>query len=248
MLAGRDREPNLSRSASRPAMYTAIRTGAVESAVFIGWSNAKELAYQASALGLDAYQITQSGWKVTKENVDKLLPDLRDVLGSVPPDTPVVIFCLDNSAFMGLKDDGSMTRISKCVEGDDGFHVQGALIVAPDKAFKFTMDQLRRMIDVCGDIPVFIISPWPRYVRCPCCSEAEHCTNFSEEDFVRTNLADLNKLRYQLRKITQPATVLDGLELICGGATPAKRQCRQFRAAGPRTQSTPGGISLQRWP
>jgi hypothetical protein len=217
MLAGRDVEPNLSRSAVRPAMYTAIRTGSIESAIFVGGSNAKELAHQASALGLDAYQITKSGWKITKDNVDKLLPDLRDVLGSVPPNTPEVFFCLDNSAFMGLKDDGSMIQISKCVEGDDGYHVQGALIVAPDKALKFTMEQLRRMIDVCGDHSVFIVSPWPRYVRCPCCSEADHCTNFSEEDFLKTILADLSRLRYQLRKITQPAVVVDGLELICGG-------------------------------
>jgi hypothetical protein len=34
---------------------------------------------------------------------------------------------------------------------------------------------------------------------------------------MRTILADLSRLRYQLRKITQPATVVDGLELICGG-------------------------------
>jgi hypothetical protein len=162
MLAGRDAEPNLSRSAVRPAMYTAvtaIRTGSVESAIFVGGSNAKELAHQACALGLDAYQITKSGWKISKDNVDKLLPDLRDVLGSVPPNTPVVFFCLDNFAFMALKDDGSMTQISKCMEGDDGYHVQGALIVAPDKALKFTLKQLRRMIDICSDHPVFISLP-----------------------------------------------------------------------------------------
>ncbi len=57
MLAGRDKDPNLSRSAIRPAMYTAIRTGAVEAAVFVGASNALNLAYSASALGLDAYQL-----------------------------------------------------------------------------------------------------------------------------------------------------------------------------------------------
>jgi hypothetical protein len=93
LLAGRDVEPNLSCSVVRPAMYTAIRTGSVESAIFVGGSNAKELAHQASALGLDAYQITKGGWKIMKDNVDKLIPDLRDVLGSVPPNTPVVIFC-----------------------------------------------------------------------------------------------------------------------------------------------------------
>ena len=69
------------------------------------------------------------------------------------------LLLLRQFAFMGLKDDGSMTHISKCVEGDDRFHVQGALIVAPDKALKFTMEQLRRMIDACGDHPVFIVSP-----------------------------------------------------------------------------------------
>ncbi len=52
LLAGRDKEPNLSRSAKRPAMYTALRTGAIEKAVFVGGSHASNLAYAASALGL----------------------------------------------------------------------------------------------------------------------------------------------------------------------------------------------------
>jgi hypothetical protein len=85
LLAGKDKEPNLSRSAKRPAMYTAIRTGAKEKAVFVGGSNASNLAYSASALGLDAYKIAKGGWKLSKENVDKLLPDLRDLLGTLSP-------------------------------------------------------------------------------------------------------------------------------------------------------------------
>jgi hypothetical protein len=216
MLAGRDKDPNLSRSASRPAMYTAIRTGSVEAAVFVGGSNALNLAYSASALGLDAYQLAKGGWKLTKENVDKILPDLRDVLGSVPPDTPVVLFCLDNSCFMGLAEDGSMTHISRSIEGDDGFHVQGALVVAPERALKNALEQKKRLIEASGTHPVFIISPWPRFVRSPCCSELEHTTNFAEPDFLKTIIADLNRLRYQLRKLVSPATVLDGFELICG--------------------------------
>ncbi len=133
-----------------------------------------------------------------------------------------------------------MTHISKCVEGDDGFHVQGALIVAPDKAQKFTMEQLRRMIDVCGDHPVFIVSPWPRYVRCPCCNEADHCTNFSEENFLKTILADLSRLRYQLRKITQPAIVVDGLELICGGGYSSEKAVQTIQSGWPSDPVHPG--------
>jgi hypothetical protein len=174
MLAGRDKDPNLSRSASRPAMYTAIMTDSVDAAVFVGGSNALKLAYSASALGLDAYQLAKGGWKLTKENVEQILPDLKDVLGSVPPDTPVVLFCLDNSCFTGLGEDGSMTHISLSVEGDAGFHVQGALVVAPDRVIKHVFEQKKRLIQACGTHPVYIIPPWPRFVRSPCCSELEH--------------------------------------------------------------------------
>jgi hypothetical protein len=144
LLAGRDKEPNLSRSAKRPAMYSALRTGAIEKAVFVGGSNAGNLAVSASALGLDAFRISKGGWKLSKDNVDKLLPDLKDLLSTLPPDTPVVIFCLDNTSFLGLNEDGSMNAISRCVEEDDGFHVKGALVVAPEKAMKYFLDQLKR--------------------------------------------------------------------------------------------------------
>jgi hypothetical protein len=93
LLAGWDREPNLSRSANRPAMYSAIRTGAVENVVFVGGSNANQLSFATAALGVDTYKHAQGGWKVTKDSIDKLIPDLKNTLSSVPPDTPVVFFC-----------------------------------------------------------------------------------------------------------------------------------------------------------
>ncbi len=99
------------------------------------------------------------GLKLSKENVDKLLPDLKDLRSTVPPDTPVVIFCRDNSSFLGLKDDGSMSAISRCVAEDDGFHVQGALVVAPEKAMKYSLEQLKRITAECGTHPVFGLTP-----------------------------------------------------------------------------------------
>jgi hypothetical protein len=64
-------------------MYTALRTGAIEKAVFVGGSHASNLAYAASALGLDAYKIATGGWKLSKENVDKLLPVLGEPGGQL---------------------------------------------------------------------------------------------------------------------------------------------------------------------
>jgi hypothetical protein len=223
LLAGRDREPNLSRSANRPAMYSAIRTGAVENVVFVGGSNANQLSFAAAALGVDTYKHAQGGWKVTKDSIDKLIPDLKNTLSAVPPDTPVVFFCLDNSSFMGLKDDGSMAVISRCVEGDDGFHVVGELVVAPERALSHVHVQLKRAVEACGDHPVFIVTPWPRFARTPCCSDVGHVTNFNNADFLSTILGDLNKHKTALRKALPSATIIDGLELISGAGYNAEK-------------------------
>ncbi len=148
--------------------------------------------------------------------MDKLLPDLKDLLSTVPPDTPVVIFCLDNTSFLGLNEDGSMNAISRCVEEDDGFHVKGALVVAPEKAMKNFLEQLKRITSECGSHPVFVLTPWPRFVRVPSCDDAGHVTNFSDPDFLVSLLSDLTKFKYQLKKAVTPAIVVDSLELICG--------------------------------
>ncbi len=69
---------------------------------------------------------------------------------------------------------------------------------------------------MCGDHPIFVISPWLRYARCPCCSELTHVTNFSDPDFIVKLLADLTKLRYHIRKELYQVKIIDGFELICG--------------------------------
>jgi hypothetical protein len=199
-------------------MYTAMRTGAIEKALFVGGSNAENLSVSASALGLDSYKITKGGWKLTKDNVDKIIPVIRETLAGLPPDTPVILFCLDNSSYLGLGEDGSMNAISRSSESDKKFHVTGALVVAPDKALSHALEQLKRLKDACGPNPVFILSPWPRFVRNPCCDAAGHVSNFSDQDFLQTILRDLTKLRYHLRKTFHPTMVIDSMELICGNS------------------------------
>ncbi len=50
----------------------------------------------------------------------------------------------------------------------------------------------------------------------PCCIDTSHVTNFGEPGFLQNILSDLTKLKFQLKKKLQPATVLDGIELVCG--------------------------------
>jgi hypothetical protein len=58
-----DPNPNLSRSAKRPAIYPAVRARSVESALILGGSNARNLAYATSSLGVETYQLVKGGWK-----------------------------------------------------------------------------------------------------------------------------------------------------------------------------------------
>jgi hypothetical protein len=83
LLAGLDPEPNLSRSSKRPAMYPAVRSSCIENIVFVGGSNARALSSAAASLGANSYNIAKDGWKITRENVDKLIPDLKEIMSSL---------------------------------------------------------------------------------------------------------------------------------------------------------------------
>ncbi len=49
----------------------------------------------------------------------------------LPSKTPVIFFCLDNSSFLAASEEGGLIPISNFVPEDDGYHVAGALVVAP---------------------------------------------------------------------------------------------------------------------
>jgi hypothetical protein len=197
-------------------MYPAVRSGSVERIVFVGGSHAKNLSQAASMLGIDSYMIATGGWKITRKNNDNLIPDLHELMSGLPIGTPIVLFCMDNSSFLAASEDGGMAPISKCVEGDHSYHVKGALVVAPERALQFAVDQLKRVVDEFEDFDIFIISPVTRYAASPCCTSLEHVTNFGDPDFLSTIISDLTKLKFQLRKKFQPAVVIDGIELACG--------------------------------
>jgi hypothetical protein len=165
---------------------------------------------------VETYQLAKGGWKLNKENVDKLTPDLKEILSGLPPNTAVIFFCLDNSSFLAASEEGGIVPISKCVPEDNYYHMVGALVVAPERVMQYEITQLRRAIAECGDFPVFIIRPWARYASHPCCTDAGHVPNFQDPDFLPDILRDLTKQKFQLRKSLAPATVLEGVQQVCG--------------------------------
>jgi hypothetical protein len=70
----------------------------------------------------------------------------------------VIFFCLDNSSFLAASEEGGLIPISKCVPEDDGYHVAGALVVAPERAMQYAIAQLRRAILRSAAISRFLLS------------------------------------------------------------------------------------------
>ncbi len=68
-------------------------------ALFIGGSNADKLANAAATLGVLSETITEGGWILTTSSVSIILPQVEPYCATLPPDAPVVIYCLDNSSF-----------------------------------------------------------------------------------------------------------------------------------------------------
>ncbi len=89
-------------------------------------------------------------------------------------------------------------------------------MVAPERSIQFSVEQLQRLIREFSEYVLYIITPVTRYVSMPCCNVQSHVTNFQEPDFLSQIISDLTKLKFSLRKKLSSATVLDGIELVCG--------------------------------
>jgi hypothetical protein len=80
---------------------------------------------------------------------------------------------LDNSSFSQADSDGVISQIVKLE--DNRYHVVGKLIVAHEITLAAAVAHLKRILAVCGERRVLIITPLLRYVNVACCDEATHC-------------------------------------------------------------------------
>jgi hypothetical protein len=217
-FSGLDENPNLSRSAARPMAKESQRKtkAATNATLTVGGSNATRLAEALANLGIDSYKLATPGWKLNKENVEKIVPDLKEILETIPQDAPVIFFCLDNTVFKVATAEGELTNISKCVAEDDGFHVNGSLVVAPDFFIKNQIELLKQLVSYCGGRTVLILCPVPRYATFRCCDDPGHCTNFDDPAYLTSLINDLARVQAAIKKAIPEATAVDTLETLAG--------------------------------
>jgi hypothetical protein len=74
---------------------------------------------------------------------------------------------------------GDLVPISK-IKGK--YHVAGELAITPLVLLKPMFETLMEIVKICGDRPIYILTPLPRYVLVPCCHDDTHCTNLVVRD------------------------------------------------------------------
>ncbi len=205
-FSGLDENPNLSWSAVRPLAKEIHEKKKVstEATLMVGGSNATRLAEALANLGIDSYKLASPGWKLNKENAEKIIPDLKEVLETIPKNAPVIFFCLDNTVFKVATEEGELTNISKCVPEDDGFHVNSSLVVAPDFFVKNQIEMLKILVSYCEGHTVLIMCP----------DDSGHCTNFNDPAYLASLISDLAQVNASITKAFPEATAVDTLEAL----------------------------------
>ncbi len=123
-----------------------------------------------------------------------MLPQIEAYCLTLPPEAPVIIYCLDNSSFCQADSDGVISQIVNWK--DNKFHVVGELIVAHEITMAAAVANLKRILAVCGNRKVYLIliTPLLRYINFACCDDTGHCTHRLVPDSALKLLLDLVRL------------------------------------------------------
>jgi hypothetical protein len=188
-----------------------------KSALFVGGSNANHLANAAASLGYYTETITKSGWVLSTAAVSTILPEFEAYCLTLPPETPVVIYCLDNNSFVCADVDGQLSSVSKLADGL--YHVVGELVVAHEVTLAASVTNLKRLIAMAGARMIFIITPLPRFLNMGCCEATTHCTHRLLPEAGSKILEDLRRLHGFIGSRLSTFTnvrVISGAELLTG--------------------------------
>ncbi len=105
---------------------------------------------------------------------------------------PWILYCGDNSTFAVLM---LMVFFLPSKGADDGiFHVVGELVVVHEVTMASGLKNLKRLLALCGDRQVFILTPLLRYAHVACCKAISHSIHGLILDFAVKSSEDLRRL------------------------------------------------------
>jgi hypothetical protein len=157
--------------------------------IMVSGNNAGRLGVSLDNIGKPAVDVTSSGWSLTPTNVN-IIKGLLEAECITKPDSPVVIYAMDNSCFMNMSSDGTISPIKKLEDGK--YHVVGDLAITPGILLRLTYAALDEIVKLCGERRIYILTPLPRYILVPCCDDDRHCVNLAvKDDISRQGVFDI---------------------------------------------------------
>jgi hypothetical protein len=91
---------------------------------------------------------------------------------------------------MNMTSDGTISPIKKLPDGK--YHVVGDLAITPGILLRPMYAALDKIIKLCGDRRIYILTPLPRYILVPCCEDDTHCVNLVvKDDITRQGVFDI---------------------------------------------------------
>jgi len=162
----------------------------------VGSSNSKRLTTALESRDIKVGYVTTTNWKPSPLAVETVEGHIKTAVAVEAPVT-VVFEILDNLVYLGRNQDGT-TQLPKRDE-QGVYHVGGELVVAEKEVQYNLYKAVRPLLMAAGSKPIVIITPFPRYLLSPCCSDPSHVTNFREDGYTDKVMASLDDMRNNYR-------------------------------------------------
>jgi hypothetical protein len=188
--------------------------------IFVGCSHAKRMAAAAERMGISHSVVPLPGYRITAAAVAAASEQLQDEVQTSDGRVVTVFAIYNNNTYFGVGDDGTKTLPVKMRGGGDGYHVPGRLEVADHSIVKALVNSSITLLRSAGETEKIILSPLPRYII-PCCNDADHITNRTDENFKQGVVDGLGEVRRSLKdlifgKKLRNFKILDPLSLMYG--------------------------------
>jgi hypothetical protein len=136
--------------------------------------------------------------------VAEVVAELESKISSTTNLLAVVFWCLDSAAFYSFTDDSILPPV-RDISGL--YHIHGALITAPSEMFAKSIKTCIPLFNTSTSAKKLILLPFPRYLQKRCCTDTDHVSNLSEDDYEANMFSGLDGLR----RITKDTLFLGGV-------------------------------------
>ncbi len=194
----------------------------MEKVIMMGGSHSSRLTDELDDTCLDVTDISVRGWRLTEENVEEKVRELKEIFATADEKRTTIVYQLfDNISYYAKKPDGGRVPPSK---GRDGkYHVEGRLEIANREEVKRMVSTAIPLLRAGGQCRKVILTPAGRYKYNPCCGLSGHVSNLRERNYVRWMEEKLTELRGTVRDYvrmcnTKRATVIEMGQLLTPSA------------------------------